>query len=637
MSGATERETLNRAPSAANVPFVTDRGTTSTSKTEAHRHSKETRSRSAPVWVAATSTRNFMLANPLLDWLGLWGEAKGFERDTVDKRTDFGLFILRKGTEFEQAVMNVLGDALPFGNVYTVESQWMGVHPAGSEQALSTWEAMNRGEPVISQGLVWDDSTRTFGFPDLLFRSDVFAQMFPGVLNDEQVARPAAKLGIGNCHYVVLDIKYSTLRLLASGLVSNAGSFPAYKTQVFIYNRALAQLQGYCPPAGFLLGRGWSQQTRTGGRSDHCLERLGAVCNNEKQGGRSLGERSDEAAAWVRRVRAEGGNWDALPEPTVPQLRPNPKATTPGMWKTAVKRITVELEDLIVLYGVGAKKRNAANEQKLFRWTDRSVTPGAFNMKGVTAGRLDAFLDVNRDIEGPPVRPARIAAAREEWHDASALEFYVDFETVSDLNDDFSEMPLKGGETLVFMIGCGHVEQGQWKFECFTSTSLTVGSEGQIIEEWFAHMNRVADRFAPNGSDPVVFHWSAHETVTLETAYNAAAKRHPSEHWPQLKWFDFLNRVARAEPLVVRGAHGFGLKAVTNALHQLGLVNIQWGAGPADGLGAMVGAWWSQQQVDSVDGMSRLSEVELMQQIGEYNEIDCKAMMEIVSYLRARH
>ncbi len=28
-------------------------------------------------WVSATDTRNFMLQDPLLDWLGLYGEEKG--------------------------------------------------------------------------------------------------------------------------------------------------------------------------------------------------------------------------------------------------------------------------------------------------------------------------------------------------------------------------------------------------------------------------------------------------------------------------------------------------------------------------------------------------------------------------------
>ena len=40
------------------------------------------------------------------------------------------------------------------------------------------------------------------------------------------------------------------------------------------------------------------------------------------------------------------------------------------------------------------------------------------------------------------------------------------------------------------------------------------------------HMASVRDRLAP-GSDPRVIHWSGHEQSTLETAYNAATRRHP--------------------------------------------------------------------------------------------------------------
>ena len=60
-------------------------------------------------WVSASKTRNHVLEDPLLDWLDRYGESKGFERDAVDERTDFATFIMRKGIEFEQAVVKHLG------------------------------------------------------------------------------------------------------------------------------------------------------------------------------------------------------------------------------------------------------------------------------------------------------------------------------------------------------------------------------------------------------------------------------------------------------------------------------------------------------------------------------------------------
>ena len=68
---------------------------------------------------------------------------------------------------------------------------------------------------------------------------------------------------------------------------------------------------------------------------------------------------------------------------------------------------------------------------------------------------------------------------------------------------------------------------------------------------------------------------------------------------------------------------------------QLGLIDTEWGDGPTDGLGAMIGAWWCAHEAEG-RGVSML-EVELMQKIRDYNEVDCKAMMEIVRYLREHH
>ena len=50
----------------------------------------------------------------------------------------------------------------------------------------------------------------------------------------------------------------------------------------------------------------------------------------------------------------------------------------------------------------------------------------------------------------------------------------------------------------------------------------------------------------------------------------------------------------------------------------------------------MVGAWWCQQQVAAGEAR-RLTDLELMREIEEYNEIDCKAMMAIISDLRDHH
>ena len=70
-------------------------------------------------WVPASAMRNYVLGDPLLDWLDRHGESKGFARDEPDTRTDFLDFIFRKGVEFERSVVEHLR-GLGVGEVRTL-------------------------------------------------------------------------------------------------------------------------------------------------------------------------------------------------------------------------------------------------------------------------------------------------------------------------------------------------------------------------------------------------------------------------------------------------------------------------------------------------------------------------------------
>ena len=101
-----------------------------------------------------------------------------------------------------------------------------------------------------------------------------------------------------------------------------------------------------------------------------------------------------------------------------------------------------------------------------------------------------------------------------------------------------------------------------------------------------------------------------------------------------MEWID-LFKVMREDPIAARGALAFGLKPMAEAIRGLGLIETDWEDGQVDGFGAMVDEWICQKEARD-RGVS-MAELPLMREIAEYNHIDCKAMMEIVRYLRANH
>ena len=305
-------------------------------------------------WLSATRSRNHVLGDPILDWLDLYAQDKGFPKDTdlpgYDKRTDFTKFIFEQGHLFETAVVQHLRTLT---SVVT-----MSVGPEEIRdlaKAEETFAAMQRGEPVIHQGVLRDADSRTYGAPDLLVRSDELARLFSDALTPEEAAVPAPDLGNSPWHYRIVDVKFTTLHLLASGVIGNSGSAPAYKAQLFVYNRALGRLQGFQPPTSYLLGRGWVQG-RVHGSS--CMERLGPVLQaGTLPGDRLISQAVAEANSWMRRVRAEGAGWTVLPEPSVPELWPDMGNSQDGPWHAAKARIGKELEDLTLLWYVGSPGR----------------------------------------------------------------------------------------------------------------------------------------------------------------------------------------------------------------------------------------------------------------------------------------
>lgn len=585
-------------------------------------------------WVAAGSIRNWARNDAILDWLDRYGGERGFARDdqraAYDERFDFQRFLARQGQRFEERVLDDLAQRVGLTRIEVDRDDARSL-----AAAHATVAAMERGERAIAQGLLRDPQARRYGRIDLLVRSDVLAELCGDAFGDnDDPGTPAAFHGAA-WHYRVIDIKFSTLELLKDGSLSTSSDLSTC-AQVWSYGQMLGRVQGFVPPFSYVLGRAWRQGGSA--RGDTCWERLARVPAEAYVRSReaAIADVVAEGAAWVRRVRGEGAAWNVLPVPTIDELWPNMKNDRDHPWHEAKKEIAEELRELTLLWRVSAGMRDRARERGVTRWDDPRISADWLGIAGeVHPPMFDALVAVNRET-GPAVRPARIEADEGRWRTRAPLELYVDFETVNDLNDDFAAFPRRGGQSLIFQIGCGSYADGRWEFAQFTARSLTAEAEAEMIDAWLAHVDALARRAGLAGaSEARLFHWSAAETVFMDAAYDSARARHPERGWPPLGWYDLLERIVHAAPVVVRGARRFGLKAVARAMKEHGLIETEWGEGLADGTGAMAGAW-AAAAIAAQDGAD-LANVGLMADVSRYNEIDCRVMAEVLEHLRREH
>lgn len=606
-------------------------------------------------WVTATQTRNYLIKDPIIDWLSFHGPTLAASQPKLSSHVlkalsgrvpnNFAEFIKDQGVQFEKSFMDFLYAKLKdmIINIGGADA------PRSPEKVQETIVAMNKGIPVIYNGVLHNPDNKTYGVPDLLVRSDWLEKITTiSPIASEYAQESATRLRdinhphrLPKYHYRVIDIKYTTLYLAADGVhLLNVGSFPAYKGQLWVYNKALARIQGYEPRNAYILGRKWTFKSQGQiFRGASCIDRLGVVDFADRDieyVGKTL-----DAIKWIRKMRADGKNWDLFKTPLpCKELYPNMSNTHDQPWHQVKVEIAKSIKEITDLWMCGVKNRELAHSQKVYRWTDPKCNASVLGIKGQRAPTLDAIIAINHQ-DTDLIRPAKLMQNHENWKQKQSIEFYIDFEYINDVLSDFSKMPIVDSPQIIFMIGVGYFEpiSGDWVYREFTVNSIGASEEKRICEEFSQYIINESEWY--ECVDPLLIHWSHAEKTHWANAY----ERHNGieRAWiPAIKtelkprWFDMLD-VFKKEPIVIKGCLSFGLKEVATAMAEHGFIKTVWDqtSSCVDGTGAMLGAYRA-----SIDAKSRglsLKDMPQMQEIKKYNEVDCKALGEIVEYLRKNH
>jgi hypothetical protein len=639
-------------------------------------------------WVAATAVKNYMMDDPIIDFLEEHGVAHAETKQNVqvrakpsasspkkqrgEKRTrssspvgdekeqdenvvstppakmrklamsaeqllalknrtenPFVSYVMNRGIEFEKSIVEYLFTRYKTDIEQIAESY----HARDEEKAANTVAAMKRGVPLLYQGVLHDIERQTYGVVDLLVRSDWLNKLvLEDAITDEDASTPAPLLGDNaKWHYLVVDFKWCTLRLRADGMhLLNSDRFPAYKGQLQIYNEAIGKIQGYMAPCAYLLGRRWSYETRgvkyTGYNR---FEKLGVInFSNAKLDG-DYKERVDKAIKWIRDVRQDGGNWTLIP-PSRDELYPNMSNLHDGRWHPFKEKLAKEIGEITQLWMCGTKNRRIAHKAGIMRWDDEDCTPELLGVKGeITGPTLERILEAQ--VADTPVIPKTLLNNMANWQNRPKLEFYIDFEFLTDIMID-DVMGDENWDGFIFQAGIGWSLNGKWHYKSFVSAELTWDAERTMMDAFYNHITTLTQKHLGK-KDKVanMFHWASAENYQY-----AKVNERNGDKWGKLKegWVDLL-KIFKDEPIGVRGCLKFGLKAVAKAMHANGLIKTTWSGNCQDGQTAMLEARRCYDEAKrksiSVENMPAMCD------IVKYNEIDCKTMWEIVEYLRENH
>lgn len=654
-------------------------------------------------WISATSTHNYF-KEPLLDWFKYANLRKQTDvqsntlkrpirqsirlknikeqinsnlnkvitKPKLTEKKSQDNYLCTQGNEFEKQIIKLIYKKINSKHIYQVDPFETELGALESSKALETINCMKEGYHVILSGVLHDAENGCYGIPDILIRSDKINKIIKNIIVEKE-NKPAPFLTENqnknkrnnknknkknnkkekekekNYHYRVIDIKFQTLHLRSDGeTLLNSNHIPAYKSQLYVYNRALGLAQGYTPGQAYILGRRWVYKKN--GQTyfnDNCFDKLGVI--DYKRNDEKYVSLVTKALEWVKLCKSpEAEKWDLTKYP-LPHLNLYPNMCnlqTSNLSENQQKerlKIAKNNHELTELWQVGKKHRETAINNGINNWMDKKLTSKKLGIGGRRGEVLDKIININRQKK-EKILPKVVKNNEFDWKTASEIEFFVDFEFKNAVFDKMIKLPIADKSVILFTIGVGfmHPTKYKWVFKDFTSDYLNATCEEIISEDFIDYVREKHAKYNKNEGkntqktqqNPRLIHWSQAEPNMFNNVL--LKNRELKKKWDKspMNWCDLLT-VFRIEPIVIKGCLNFKLKSVARALYNHGFISICWDDSITDGQDAMI----ETIKADEIAKEKNISmkNIDGFKNVLKYNEVDCKVLCEILDYIRNNH
>jgi hypothetical protein len=565
-----------------------------------------------------------MLDDPLMDWLDKYHNNKEYgtkdlPKQKYDKSKNSAMNIMFKnGIDFEKHIVDTLKKKFPSQYVHIAESHKDLTH----DNYKKTCDAIKIGVPIIFQAVFIDDKIHLHGIADMLVRSDFVNKMF----NKEQLTEEESEKQ--EKKYVVIDIKSSVLELCVDGkTIRNSPNVSPYKGQLTLYNFMLGNVQKFYPPKAYILCKGWKyEKQKLTYTSESPFDSLGHIDFEKNHSDGEFIDKVRDAILWLDDMYENGHDWSPFQTEDI-NMMPNMGNTNDQPWNETKNEINCANKELTSIWRVGVKNRNIAVKKGIRKWTDERCTAQNLGINGKKIGpTIDAIIKINNSKN--LVMPKKIVNNSFNWQCGDDNDYFVDFETMNEYFYNFDVTGRKLDSNFIFMIGCGHIVNNKWEFKQFIIDTITIEEEYRIVKEFTNYV----------GDNARLFHWGNAEHSTINIVNNKRQNNIFSDWIQKVTWIDMCS-ICTDEPIVFKGALNFKLKNVGKALKKNNLIQTTWKDDIQDGLTAMTMAaeYYTKNKVSTYCKNLEKSDKTIIDNIGSYNEIDCKTVQEIVEYLRNHH
>ena len=310
----------------------------------------------------------------------------------------------------------------------------------------------------------------------------------------------------------------------------------------------------------------------------------------------------NEAYKWIFDLRENGWSWDLF-NPTRHELLPNIKHSSTYGYKRIIQSIISKNDELTSYNDITLEKRNDYFIRKLsideaLRESNKPFLKRVADLRGTKK--------VSCDLSKLVIPKKRI--------------FYVDFEYINSFHfkRDFS----REDTNHLYLIGVIYENNNSWLYKAFVPKQIdyetqSSSCEVQNIRDWIDFMDGFGEPYC-------VMNWSVAEQSMLASL----SKQYHFELEKTIEWIDLLKLFKTTINFVCDGMKTYSLKDVAKSMYKLGFIKTNWNDNVMNGLEANIllipNFTKGEYVLQKCDGLS---------DIIDYNEIDCRVMMELFEFV----
>jgi hypothetical protein len=310
----------------------------------------------------------------------------------------------------------------------------------------------------------------------------------------------------------------------------------------------------------------------------------------------------NEAYKWIHDLRENGRSWDLF-NPTRYELLPNMKHGSTYGYKNIIKSIISKNDELTSYNDITLEKRNDYFMRNI-SVEDSLRESGKSFLKSVA--ELRGTKKIKCDLSKLVVPKKRI--------------FYVDFEYINSFHfkRDFSNADTNH----LYLIGVLYEQNSKWLYRSFVPKQIDYMNYGpshevQNIRDWIDFMESF-------GAPYYVMNWSTAEQSML----SSLSKQYNFELETDIEWIDLLKLFKTTINFVCDGMKTYSLKDVAKSMYKLGFIKTSWNDNVMNGLEANI-----LLIPNFIKGDYILTQCDSLSDIINYNEIDCRVMMELFEFV----